>query len=437
MAAKKNERGFSKEREKLPEEYLMRMKRVFGEDYEDFLGAYDEPPRKGLRFNTLKARPETISMLVEKWGLKPVPWCPSGWIYEEEAEGHEIRPGKSPYHAAGVFYIQEPSAMITAEKADIGPEDVVLDLCAAPGGKSGQAACKAKFLLSNEIMKDRARILSSNIERLGFRNVIVSSASGEELSEIFPEFFDKIIVDAPCSGEGMMRRDDTARREWSEENVRLCVKRQRDILESALKMLKAGGRIVYSTCTFEPDENDGMAESFCSDHSNLVLSGMTSIYPHKADGEGHFCAEIDRRDGAVPPVEAGRDIDLEEIRSEVSRRLAAGHIHVLRNGVTPGEHISGKHKKEDIYVPSHAEILARTAEELKADSIDLKSETAATAYLRGESIRLSDLGEEEYELRGVKDGSFIAVCYDGYAMGLGKYVGGVIKNHYPKGLRQF
>ena len=157
----------------LPEEYLARMKQLFGDRYEDFISSYKESAVKGLRFNMLKARPETIEKLVREWELYPVPWCESGYIYKEEQDGKSIRPGKSPYHAAGVFYIQEPSAMITAEEADIKPWETVLDLCAAPGGKTTQAAQKAKFLLSNEIMKDRARILGSNVERMGLSNVTV------------------------------------------------------------------------------------------------------------------------------------------------------------------------------------------------------------------------------------------------------------------------
>lgn len=428
----KEKASYSRKRiSQLPEEYLIRMKRLFGDRYEDFAASYEKDAVKGLRFNMLKARRDTIEKLVREWNMSPVPWCESGYTYKEEQDAGVIRPGKSPYHAAGVFYIQEPSAMITAEKADIRPGDTVLDLCAAPGGKTTQAAQKARFLLSNEIIKDRARILGSNVERMGLSNVTVCSAESGRLSEIFPEYFDKIIVDAPCSGEGMMRRDDTAVREWSPENVRLCIKRQREILENAVKMLKPSGRIVYSTCTFEPEENILQAESLCGDHENLSLVEAKSLYPHEVCGEGHFCAVIEKKGSPLCC-----SMTKEEIKADISARLKKGRIHVLREGVLPGEYISGKHKGAVRYVPSHAEILARKPEELLRDSINLKSEDAALRYLKGESIRLSELDENDYELMPTENGSFIAVCYDGYAMGAGKYVGGVIKNHYPKGLRQ-
>ena len=421
----------------LPEEYLARMKQLFGDRYEDFISSYKEPAVKGLRFNMLKARPETIEKLVREWELYPVPWCESGYIYKEEQDGKAIRPGKSPYHAAGVFYIQEPSAMITAEEADIKPWETVLDLCAAPGGKTTQAAQKAKFLLSNEIMRDRARILGSNVERMGLSNVTVCSSESGKLSEIFTEYFDKIIVDAPCSGEGMMRRDDTAVKEWSPENVKLCVKRQREILENAVKMLKPGGRLIYSTCTFEPEENILQAERLCGDHDMLKLIEARSLYPHEVCGEGHFCAVIEKQGGTENSGSgAEKNTSQKEIMADISARLKRGRIHVLREGVLKGEYITGKHKGDVRYVPSHAEILARSKEELLKDSVNLKNEETALKYLRGESIRLSELNEDDYELSPTENGSFIAVCYDGYAMGLGKYVGGVIKNHYPKGLRQ-
>lgn len=416
----------------LPEKYLMRMREIFGEGYEDFLASYNRPAIKGLRFNTLKARPDTVKKLEELWELGTVAWCSSGRTYIEESKDRTIRPGKSPYHAAGVFYIQEPSAMLTAEMADIGPNDKVLDLCAAPGGKSGQAACKAGFLLSNEIMKDRARILSSNIERMGCKNVIVSSAKSEELAAAFPEYFDRIITDAPCSGEGMMRRDDTAVREWSPENVELCVCRQRQILREAVKMLKPGGRLVYSTCTFEPEENIRMAEWLCNEYPEFKLIHAKSLYPHEVEGEGHFCAVMEKEGSSIE----ASDSDLQTSMEEALERLYKNKIHVLRAGVQKGEYIEGKYKKSKIYVPSHAEILAMGPEELRQGSVDLKSETAALRYLKGESIRLSELSLSDYELFSAGEGEFTAVSFDGYALGLGKYVNGVIKNHYPKGLRQ-
>lgn len=411
--------------QKLPEAYLRRMQELLGEEYEDFLRSYDMPPKRGLRFNMKKARQETIEELVARWDLRPVPWCREGWYYEEK-EG--VRPGKSPYHEAGVFYIQEPSAMIPAERAEIREEHRVLDLCAAPGGKSTQAAQRAGILVSNEYIKKRAQILSSNIERMGLRNVIVTSASPAELAEVFPEYFDRIIVDAPCSGEGMMRRDETAIAEWSEENVALCVERQREILREAFRMLAPGGRLVYSTCTFEPEENRLQAEHFLSEHDELVLLSQEQIFPHRAEGEGHYCA-VFRREGEAPEEAPSL--------SEAAERLRRARVHILRCGVEPGELIKGKHKGETRYEPSHAEAMAMGPEELSEKSLNLLTEELSAMWLRGESLNLAALSGGSFRLHVPEDFSgYLPVCFDGYPLGFGKLVKGVVKNHYPKGLRR-
>ena len=411
--------------QKLPEAYLRRMQELLEEEYEDFLRSYDRPPKRGLRFNMKKARQETIEELVARWDLRPVPWCREGWYYEEK-EG--VRPGKSPYHEAGVFYIQEPSAMIPAERAEIREEHRVLDLCAAPGGKSTQAAQRAGILVSNEYIKKRAQILSSNIERMGLRNVIVTSASPAELAEVFPEYFDRIIVDAPCSGEGMMRRDETAIAEWSEENVALCVERQREILREAFRMLAPGGRLVYSTCTFEPEENRLQAEHFLSEHKELALISQEQIFPHRAEGEGHYCA-VFRREGEAP--EGAPSL------SEAAERLRRARVHILRCGVEPGELIKGKHKGETRYEPSHAEAMAMGQEELSEKSLNLLTEELSAMWLRGESLNLAALPAGSFRLLVPEEFSgYLPVCFDGYPLGFGKLVKGVVKNHYPKGLRR-
>ncbi|MBQ9420999.1 MAG: RsmB/NOP family class I SAM-dependent RNA methyltransferase, partial [Lachnospiraceae bacterium] len=315
----------------LPSEYLERMKASLTDDFEAFLRTYDEEPVKGLRFNPRRARPETVEKLVREWSLEPVPWCKDGYYYQENADDTEanpdsditgngdtvanvpgaenngatggsrvIRPGLSPYHDAGVFYIQEPSAMITASSADIRETDVVLDLCAAPGGKSTQAAALAGLLVSNEPIANRARILSSNIERMGFANTVVTSAWPDELARVCGAMFDRIIVDAPCSGEGMMRKDETAVEEWSPANVALCIERQAEILEAADEMLKTGGKLTYSTCTFEYGENEGQIRHFLEAHPDYTLLDMHLLYPHEIRGEGHFCAVLLKRAPGAP-----------------------------------------------------------------------------------------------------------------------------------------
>ena len=463
------------------------MREVPGIDPDAFLEIYDEAPVKALRFNTRKARPETIERLIKAWSLEPVPWCKDAYYYEES---DTLRPGLSPYHDAGVYYIQEPSAMITAEKADISPEDIVLDLCAAPGGKSTQAAAKARWMISNEPIPNRARILSSNIERMGFDNCIVSSAYPDELARAFCDYFDKIIVDAPCSGEGMMRKDETAVREWSPANVALCIARQREILDAAAGMLKEGGRLIYSTCTFEYGENDGQITDFIQRHGDYRLIESETLYPHMIKGEGHYCAVLERcgyiQDtagtgydiGEVTDAQGDSDVtaaqphtedkvckgtarstdtyapmsssgctqvyaekhsrkslpraDKVKSLAELSAYMRKNKLHVLRTGVEPGETITDRRGGKR-YEPSHAEALSGYFGSIDADSINLTEESDAISYLKGNVIELDKLPNAAYILNS--EGGWLTVMYDGYPLGLGKLTGRVIKNHYPKGLR--
>ena len=443
--------------DRLPKQYLDNMRKVPDLEFDAFLGIYDEPPVRALRFNPCKARRETVDKLVREWHLEPVPWCKDAYYYEE-AEG--LRPGLSPYHDAGVYYIQEPSAMITAERAKITSKDTVLDLCAAPGGKSTQAAAKARYLVANEPIVNRARILSSNIERMGFNNCIVSSAYPDELAAVFHEYFDKIIVDAPCSGEGMMRKDETAVTEWSPANVANCIKRQSEILDAAASMLKAGGRLIYSTCTFEYGENDGQIADFLMRHSDFTLISSETLYPHRIRGEGHFCAVLERNDAEKTKVnktytqaaysdgiiedrlphgnedrakKRAKDKTLTSL-GNISDYMRKKKLHVLRSGVEPGETFTDR-KGNKRYEPSHAEALSGSFGSLSTDSINLFNESDALSYLKGNVIELDKLSQDEFKLNS--DGGWLTVMYDGYPLGLGKLTGHIIKNHYPKGLRRY
>ena len=417
-------------REHLPTEYIENMRRVPGIEPDAFLAIYDKPAVKALRFNTRKVRPETIEKLIKQWNLEPVPWCKEAYYYEES---EELRPGLSPYHAAGVYYIQEPSAMITAERADIKADELVLDLCAAPGGKSTQAAAKAGYLIANEPIPNRARILSSNIERMGFDNCIVSSAYPDELADIFSDYFDKIIVDAPCSGEGMMRKDETARAEWSPANVAQCIVRQREILDAAAGMLKTGGRLIYSTCTFEYGENEGQISDFLTSHKDYRLIESETLYPHRIKGEGHYCAVLEKTDVNADSHNNnyGSENELQTL-NDISAYMRKNKLHVLRTGVEAGETITDR-KGNKRYEPSHAEALSGYYGSLDKDSINLLDEENAISFLKGNVIELDKLKASAYELKS--DGGWLTVMYDGYPLGLGKLTGRVIKNHYPKGLR--
>lgn len=316
----------------LPVAFKERMKTMLGEEYASFLSSYEKERTQGLRLNLLKTEPEHF-LSAAPFLLKPIPWAAEGFYYDAED-----RPGRHPWHDAGVYYIQEPSAMSVVTFLDPQPGERVLDLCAAPGGKTTQIASRLKgegFLLSNEIHPARARILSQNVERMGIRNAVVTNEASDRLAEYFPDFFDKIVVDAPCSGEGMFRKEEFAVSEWSLENVRRCAERQQEILANAAAMLRAGGRLVYSTCTFAPEENEQSILRFLMKHPDFeleqapeyeglsrgvpqwgrknekkeasvweggemvkeaLLTGTVRIWPHRTDGEGHYIAVL-RKNG--------------------------------------------------------------------------------------------------------------------------------------------
>lgn len=311
----------------LPHDFTARMQKMLKSEYEDFLASYEKERLYGLRFNPLKAiDKETAGKEAEDlcfeskmpFKLEPVPWTVEGFYYEQSAQ-----PGKHAFHEAGAYYIQEPSAMAVVEALAPKPGDIILDLCAAPGGKSTHIAGKMMgegLLISNEIIPGRAKILSQNIERMGISNAVVCNETPERMEEFFPAFFDKILVDAPCSGEGMFRKDETAINEWSLENVKKCADRQKMILEHAASMLKPGGIMVYSTCTFSVEENEGIISGFLKEHKEFSIEKTDldkffgqrqreeieewlekpapgieytmRLLPHKIDGEGHFIARL-------------------------------------------------------------------------------------------------------------------------------------------------
>ncbi|MEE1257147.1 MAG: RsmB/NOP family class I SAM-dependent RNA methyltransferase [Lachnospiraceae bacterium] len=318
---------------KLPQEFEKRMQDMLGEAYPAFLHSYEENKYQALRVNPWKA--ETQELLEKSsFHLKSVPWELNGYYYESDDQ-----PGKHPWHEAGVYYIQEPSAMAPAAYLEAKPGEKILDLCAAPGGKTTQIASYMKgegILVCNEIHPARAKILAENVERMGIPNAMVTNESPQKLAEIFEEYFDRILVDAPCSGEGMFRKNEEACEEWSLENVRICAERQDEILDCAHTMLRPGGRIVYSTCTFAPAENEGSMARFLIRHPEYELleiplyqgmergvpawsythgnegNGISAeaveamhiertirLWPHKLQGEGHYLAVLQKK-GEVP-----------------------------------------------------------------------------------------------------------------------------------------
>lgn len=318
----------------LPAGFVQRMQRLMHEDFLPFCASYAKPPHPSLRINSLKITREEATALLPFLG-PPVPWQENGYYYPST---EELRPGKHPFHEAGAYYIQEASAMLPASLCPPCPGERVLDLCAAPGGKATQLAASLRsegVLVANEIHPQRASILSQNMERMGVRNCIVTNSTPEELAVRFPSFFDLIVVDAPCSGEGMFRKEADAVSMWSLENVSLCATRQGEILEKAAETLRVGGHLVYSTCTFAPAENEGVILEFLSRHPEFEVISSPSpavesslsrglldagrpewvegyskypselresvkrtyrIFPHHCDGEGHYAALLLKRE---------------------------------------------------------------------------------------------------------------------------------------------
>lgn len=301
---------------RLPEDFLLKMQKLLGEEYGQYLKSFKEEWKPGLRVNTWKIDPRDLAKLVT-WDLEPVPWTDNGFYYDGSLEGEALRPSKHPAYYAGLYYLQEPSAMTPAAMLPVVPGDRVLDLCAAPGGKSTELASKLKgrgMLVSNDISYSRARALLKNLELAGAANICVTSEAPEKLACVWPEYFDKILVDAPCSGEGMFRRDEDMVKDWKEKGPEYYVPIQRQILSQAAAMLKPGGYMMYSTCTFSVEEDEGnvsyILEEFpqmelcCLDLDKVPgacggfgLSGCMRLFPHRLRGEGHFLALMRKKGG--------------------------------------------------------------------------------------------------------------------------------------------
>lgn len=457
----------------LPIEFEKKMKAFLGNEWDDFLYSYDNNRFQALRFNTLKVQShEEIMRILKTLKIssdKKVSWANEAYYFDEN-----VRPGKHPYHEMGLYYIQEPSAMSAAALLAPKPGMRVLDLCAAPGGKSTQLATylgDSGLLVSNEINTQRSRILSQNIERMGIKNAIVTNEDSFVLASHFPGFFNAIQVDAPCSGEGMFRKLPEAIEQWSMENVAICVARQKEILDNAAVMLKPGGTIVYSTCTFSKEENEDVIEYFLERHPDFTLEEMERFWPHKVDGEGHFVAKLVRRGCVDTDLKADRKTKknknsknrknetkpaltkenmkllsefLDETISEDmaawiknSRLVMFGEqlyrlpdmevdikgLKVQRAGLHIGEF------KKQRFEPSHSLALALKISEAKNVVKLTWDDPQTTGFFNGQSVMLSD--EQTAECKK----GWALVCVDGYPAGWGKVNGAQVKNHYPKGLR--
>ena len=450
----------------LPERFTQRMKELLGEEYSQFLCALDEPAVKGLRINPKKCSPdEDLAHL--GLDLTPIHYVEGGYIIEGASDGI----GNTPSHLSGKFYVQDPGAMSTAAAVDISPDALVCDLCAAPGGKTTQLAARlgeGGFILANEYVPKRAKILVGNVERMGIRNAAVTSMDTAELSKLYSSVFNLVVADAPCSGEGMFRKDVPAVEEWSEENVLLCAERQETILENAANLVTGGGVLLYSTCTYSLEENEMTVDKFLSRHPEFSLIPVTDavssatddgvrfpgctaqgielcrrFYPHKSRGEGQFIALMRKNSDTAPsfgfkykPIAPSKDEEAAVrsffkdnlIKTPDAKLIKYGNNLVLIShgcplpphsvfsaGVLVGE-VRGK-----LLFPSHQ--LFTAYGELFKNKAEL-SEDDARRYVAGEEIDAPE---------GIS--GYVAVNYRGAAIGGGKASGGRIKNHFPKGLR--
>ena len=428
----------------LPEAFLKRMERQLGADYPAFLESLERPRAVALRFNPLKGGVPELPFVGA-----PVPWEAMGYYYDPQA-----RPGLHPYHEAGVYYLQEASAMSAVALLDPQPGETVCDLCAAPGGKSTQIAGRMRgegLLLCNEYSPARAKILARNIERMGVANAIVTNEKTESLAKRLPGFFDRVLVDAPCSGEGMFRKEEAAVTDWSQETVEMCAARQAEILDNAAKLLKPGGRLVYSTCTFAPEEDEEAVSAFLARHPEFAPEAVDApwftpgpqatyrMWPHKLLGEGHFGAVLRKLEGEETeiPLEKGKPLPKPwlSFAKEAGVNLPEGiglcfgdrlylaplgtlalpGLRVLRAGLELGT------LKKDRIDPAHA--LALWGKDF-AQNVDFSADgPEIRAYLHGEVLPGKTKG-------------WCLVTVDGYSIGWGKGDGTQLKNHYPKGLRR-
>jgi len=428
----------------LPEAFLERMKAQLGGEYEDFLRALERPRAVALRYNPLKGAQPQLPFV-----QKSVPWEPQGFYYDPES-----RPGLHVYHEAGVYYLQEASAMAPVALLDPQPGERVCDLCAAPGGKTTQIAGRMMgegFLLCNEINPKRAKILSRNIERMAVANALVTNEHPAVLAQRFAGQFDKVLIDAPCSGEGMFRKEEAAVTDWSEETVQMCARRQAEILHSGAQLVRCGGRLVYSTCTFAPEEDELAVAAFLAEHPEFeaevietpwfvsVENGGHRMWPHKLLGEGHFAAVLRKKgeEAAEYTPVSGEKLPKEwsAFAKELGIKLPAGRavlfgetlywapegmpdirkLKVLRPGLELGTVKKGR------FEPAHGLALwlkdCANVQDYGADSAEMAK------YIHGDVVPSTVKG-------------WCLVTADGYSIGWGKGDGSVLKNHYPKGLRR-
>lgn len=437
-----------------PQDFCDEMKKILKNDYENFLKTYSQAPYRGISINTLKISAEKLILLLQT-EIKKAPFYKNGYYIPHDEQGI----GNNPLHHAGAYYVQEPSASAPVSLLDVKEGEKILDLCAAPGGKSAQIAALLNhtgLLWSNEVVKSRSQILLSNLERMGARNFVVSSCSPDVLCEKLSGFFDKVLVDAPCSGEGMFRKNNAAALEWNREHVKACAERQLEILKSASKSVKTGGVLVYSTCTFSYEENIGVIENFLKQNGDFAVDDISPSFGRACDiggsriitplegGEGQFAVRLLKKSGFDAAAEQfiyGKskinkplvkdflaDILCQNINGNIEAigdRIyifpdmlpSLSSLGVIRCGVFVGE------IKKNRIEPSHA-LFSSFEKKYFNRNLDLTlDDERISRFLRGEEVDCD-----------AKNG-YTLLSVEGVSLGFGKCSNGRLKNKYPKGLR--
>lgn len=465
-----------------PEAFLKRMAGLLGKDYPRFFASLYQPAISGLRVNTLKLSPEAF-VNRSPYHLTPITWCSAGFIIHDDQD-YEISAGKHPYHLAGLYYLQEPSAMTAAEILAPQPGEKILDLCAAPGGKATHLAALMNgsgILIANEIHPKRVWDLAENLERCGVNNAIITNETPKRLADHFGEYFDRVLVDAPCSGEGMFRKAAIARQEWKAELVSHCAKRQSAILDQAARLVVPGGFLAYTTCTFSPEENEGVINHFLNKYKEFALvsirksagfqparpdwinlpssdrvSQAIRIWPHLSSAEGHFIASFVKHDSlekdkhlgfathAVSKIKILKEdrenyIEFNEFcHANLSISLddrvllkKGSYLYRLPNEppeitgikvIHPGWWLGAI--KKDRFTPSHSFAMGLKDENVRFVRSFNHDDPKLIGYLSGNSF--ADKGEN----------GWILIMVEGFPIGWGKRVKNVLKNFYPRGLRR-
>ena len=452
---------------KLPKELTDKLEQQLGAEFPAFLAAYEQEKVAGLRANGLKVQPELLKNLLP-YLQEAVEWCRDGFYYADS----EVRPAKHPYYYAGLYYIQEPSAMLPAQLLAASPGQRVLDLCAAPGGKSVQIAgqlARNGLLVTNDIHPQRAKALLKNMERYGVVNVVVTNETPDRLAKVFAGYFDKILVDAPCSGEGMFRKEPAMANDWSVQEVAKYARWQQEILSYVPDMLRDEGEIVYSTCTFSPEENEIQVQNFVNSHPEFHIQEMRRLWPHQNKGEGHFAARIKEQNTPSlntqndPNVYQACDISnlrvaVREALQEFSRQVwkqdqawlkwlppgglvieRNGHIlwedktlpslkglKVLRSGWLLGVWEKGRFRPSQAFAMGLPQEAALSAQRCNFSAGNEQGRYGAIRYLRGETIQIDN---QEWP------SGWHLVTIDGFVLGWAKGAGHSLKNDYPPGWR--